>query len=257
MLELPDLRASLVGRLLDLRHAFHPHVDGRTRVSGVSDFFAAVGVLIDRGTPSSREPKPETEPDMIRSIALCIGLTIGAAGSATAQVQPRQTSPSTPPKVESVQPVTLFPADAKFGIVDFQHVASDSVAGKLARQILDTLHKQKMAELDAQNTQLQALISRRDSQVLTELARAQVEKDVARLQRELQFSGQSAQAEFDQRQTELETDLERQVVPVVSDIAKERGLHAVFLASPQLLYADPRVDITNEVIQRMDTKSKK
>jgi hypothetical protein len=34
MLGLPDLRASLVSRLLDLRHAFHLHVDRRTRVLG-------------------------------------------------------------------------------------------------------------------------------------------------------------------------------------------------------------------------------
>jgi Skp family chaperone for outer membrane proteins len=181
---------------------------------------------------------------MIKAILLCVSLSIGAASSAAAQMQP-------PPA-----PV-LFPADAKVAIVDFRHIASDSVAGKLAGQILDTLRKQKMAELDAQNTQLQSLISKRDSQVLTESARAQMDKDVARLQRDLQYSGQNAQAEVQQRETELETDLERQVVPVVSDIAKEHGLHAVFLANPQILYADPRVDITDEVIRRMDAKSKK
>lgn len=194
---------------------------------------------------------------MSRTIILCIGLTVGASGSAIAQVQPVQTSPSSAPKTVPTQPLTLFPADAKFATVDFQHVASDSIAGKLAAQILDTLKKQKMSELETQNKQLQALITKRDSQVLTESARAQTEKDISKLQREFQFSGQSAQAEIDQRQTELETDLERQVTPVIADIAKERGLHAVFLATRQVLFVDPRVDVSDEVIRRMDAKSKK
>ncbi len=194
---------------------------------------------------------------MTRTILLCIGVSIGAASSAIAQVQPSQTPAPAAPRVDSVQPLALFPADAQFGVVDFQHIASDSLAGKLAGQILDTLRKQKMAELDAQNKQLQTLIDKRDSQVLSQSASAQMEKDVVKLQRDLQYLGESAQAEVDQRQTELEKDLEQQMKPVVSDIAKERGLHAVFLATPEIVYTDSRVDITDEVIRRMDAKSKK
>jgi Skp family chaperone for outer membrane proteins len=112
-----------------------------------------------------------------------------------------------------------------------------------------------MAELAAQNTQLQSLISRRDSQVLTESARAQVAKTSPDCSANSNFLARARKRSSTSVRPNSRR-ISRQVVPVVSDIAKERGLHAVFLASPQLLYADPRVDIANEVIQRMDTKSK-
>ena len=89
------------------------------------------------------------------------------------------------------------------------------------------------------------------------MALAQLDKDMGRLQREIDFLRQNAQAEFDVMQSELQTGLEARVVPVVADIAKERGLHAVFSTGALVLYMTPALDISEEVIRRVDAQPKK
>jgi outer membrane protein len=165
--------------------------------------------------------------------------------------------PAGPTQPAPALPV-LFPAEAKFAFLDFQRVTSDSVSGKLATRILQELRTKKLTEIETRNKELQSLASRRDSGVLSGPALVQVRKDIAKLDREIQFSQQDAQAELQQMQTELRTDFEQRVTPVVEAIAKEKGLHAVFAADPAItLYIRPDLDISGEVIKRLDAQPKK
>ena len=141
--------------------------------------------------------------------------------------------------------------------IDFQQVASKSAPGKLAARILKEFSDKKLSELDAKDKQLQALAGKRDTAVLTGPAATQIARDVARLQREVEFARQSAQAEFQQIRTDLEADLQLKVTPVVAEIAKERNLHAVFSADSSLLYVLPALDISDEVVKRLDAEPKK
>ncbi len=185
---------------------------------------------------------------------LPIGLAFVAASSSAAFVQ---TAPKPADPVQLATP-ELFPVEAKFAFLDFQRIASDSVSGKLATRILDELRKKKVTEIDAQNRELQTLAAKRDSGVLSEPALAQAAKDIDRLQREIQFSQQNAQAEVQQLLTELQSDFEKRVKPVVDEIAKEKGLHAVFAADPAIaLYIRPGLDISTDVIKRLDAQPKK
>jgi len=185
---------------------------------------------------------------------LPIGLAFVAASSSAAFAQ---TAPQPADPVLLATP-ERFPVDAKFAFLDFQRIASDSVSGKLATRILDELRKKKVTEIDAQNRELQTLAAKRDSGVLSEPALAQAAKDIDRLQREIQFSQQNAQAEVQQLLTELQSDFEKRVKPVVDEIAKEKGLHAVFAADPAIaLYIRPGLDISTDVIKRLDAQPKK
>ena len=135
---------------------------------------------------------------------------------------------------------------------------SDSVSGKLATRILEELRNKKVSEIAIQNKALQALTSKRDSGVLSGTALTQASKDIDKLQREIQFTQQGAQAEVQQLQTELMTDFEKRVTPLVAEIAKEKGLHAVFAAETGMaLYVHPGLDISSDVIKRLDAQPKK
>ena len=187
-------------------------------------------------------------------------LTIGAAflaassSLAGAQTAPKPAGPAQPALPSPV----LFPVEAKFAFLDFQRVASDSVSGKLATRILDELRTKKITEIETRNKELQALASKRDSGVLSGTALAQLAKDMDRLQREIEFSKQNAQAEVRQLQTELQVDFDKRVTPVVAEIAKEKGLHAVFAADAAIaLYVHPGLDISAEVVKRLDAQPKK
>ena len=192
---------------------------------------------------------------LLRLATISAAVLAGLPSSAAAQSAPPRPAETAPP---AAIPQPLFPVGAKFAFLDFQRVASDSVSGKLATRILDELRTKKLSEIEGQGKELQALTSRRDSGVLSGSALLQISKDVDKLQRAIQFSQQDAQAEIRQLQSELQIDFEKRVTPVVAEIAKEKGLHAVFAADPALaLYINPELDISGEVIKRLDAQPKK
>jgi outer membrane protein len=189
---------------------------------------------------------------LVRTVVAAAALALLVPPLAFAQDPPKPVEPA------QVAAPALFPVEAKFAFLDFQRVASDSVSGKLATRILDELRKKKITEIEVQNKALQALASKRDSGVLGGPALSQVAKDIDKLQREIQFTQQNAQAEVQQLQTELMADFEKRVTPVVAEIAKEKGLHAVFAADAAVtLYVHPGLDISTEVIKRLDAQPKK
>jgi outer membrane protein len=191
---------------------------------------------------------------LVRLIAVAVTLVLAASSAALAQVPAKPAEPVRP----APTPPPLFPVEAKFAFLDFQRVASDSVSGKLATRILDELRQKKVGEIAVQNKALQALASKRDSGALSGTALTQVAKDMDKLQREIQFTQQSAQAEMQQRESELMTDFQKRVTPVVAEIAKEKGLHAVFAADGAIaLYVHPAIDISTEVIKRLDAQPKR
>jgi Skp family chaperone for outer membrane proteins len=191
---------------------------------------------------------------LLRLLTISAALLAASSSRAVAQTAPKPINPVPP----ALAPPVLFPAGAKFAFLDFQKVASDSTSGKLATRILDELRTKKLTEIEGQGKELQALTSRRDSGVLSGPAHLQISKDVDKQQRAIQFSQQSAQAEIKQQQSELQIDFEKRVTPVVAEIAKEKGLHAVFAADPAIaLYINPDLDISGEVIKRLDAQPKK
>lgn len=177
----------------------------------------------------------------------------GAALCQSVTPPPEQKAPaaSAPP------PVTLFPMQARFAFIDFRRVASGSETGKIAARLLKEFSDKKVAELDARNKQLQALVAKRASVLAAGPEAAQLARDAAKLQRELDFARESAQVEFDQMRSDVDAELQSQVIPVVAEIAKEKSLHAVFTTDSNLLYVLPGLDISDEVARRLDVQSKK
>jgi Skp family chaperone for outer membrane proteins len=197
---------------------------------------------------------------------LAIALTVAIAAPSTAQTQtppkpqaPRATTPSQPPVFQPATrpqtPVT-FPLDAKYAVVDTQAVASTSVIGKEASKKLNDLQSKKAADLQDMNKQLQALQARRDTggSVLNDAARAQLDKEIDKLQRDIQYVTSSAQADLQNLNNELMAEFTRKVEAAVQEIAKEKGLYIVFTADSGVAYVAPEVDISDEVIKRLDAK---
>jgi outer membrane protein len=192
---------------------------------------------------------------LVRLLTLAAALILCGSPLVFAQAgkpaEPAQPAPA-------LAPPALFPVEAKFAFLDFQKVASGSVSGKLATRILQELQAKKATEIQAQGKELQTMTSRRDSGVLSGPALQQLGKDIDKLQREIQFAQQNAQAEIQQLQNDLQTDFDKHVTPLVEQIAKEKGLHAVFAADPGVvLYVRPGLDISDEVIKRLDAQPKK
>jgi len=149
-----------------------------------------------------------------------------------------------------------FPQDAKYAFVDVQAIASNSAAGKEASKRLQALTEKKQTEIAEKNKQLQALTTKRDTSVgvMNEAARTQLEKDIDRLQRDIQFANSNAQAEVNDLQTELQNEFQKKLIPIIEELAKEKGLYMIFTAESGFAYVHPGLNLSEEVIKRLDVK---
>ena len=218
------------------------------------------------------------------SLITLLGLTL-LAGSAFAQTPPVQNppkptpppaapaaaqKPTTPPVAQTpapklpaaatAAPVVPLPEGSKFAFVDLQRIADESVAGKAAIAQLKILADKKSAEIQSLQTQLGALQQKRQtsSSVMTTQAISQTDKDIERLNLDIQYKQQSAQKEVEDLQNDLMGEFVQKVAPVVEAFAKEKGLLAVLDArSGAGFYAAPGMDISADIVKRLDATVKK
>lgn len=179
------------------------------------------------------------------------------AGPAFAQTQTQTPPPATPPAAQApAAPAPApFPEGAKVAYVDFQRVASESDLGKAAAAKIVDFQKQKQTEGQEKNAQLQAMLEKQKTQgsVLSETALKQLEADIAKAQRDLQYFQNEAQAEAETLNNNLMQDFQQAVLPIVQAIAVERGLHMVFDAQ-SFIFANRGLDLTGEIIARANAK---
>jgi len=212
---------------------------------------------------------------VVKLSIVALALTVALAGPGFAQTQTQPPKPQTPPTVPAQPPAgqpaapkpatptpaaptppVPFPQDAKYAVVDVQAIAQNSLAGKDASKKLTDLQSKKQTEIQDKNKQLQALQTKRDQggPVLNEQARAQLDKDIDKMQRDIQYAQSNSQAELTDLNNELQADFTKRVGPIIEEIAKEKGLYLVFTADSGFAYVHPGLNITDEVIKRLDAK---
>jgi outer membrane protein len=194
-----------------------------------------------------------------------------AAGPAVAQTPPPPTNPpqtppagqqppTPPPALTQPPPAPRpFPEGAKIAYVDLQRIAQNSAEGKAAATKIQALQKQKLGEIQEKNKQVEDLKKKLEQggTVLSDQARTQIEKDIDRTARELQFMQQNAQAEAEQLERELNAEFQRKLIPIVEQIGKEKGLHMLFsIRDSPVVWADTGLDLSEEVIKRFDAAAK-
>ncbi|HSL22353.1 MAG TPA: OmpH family outer membrane protein [Vicinamibacterales bacterium] len=197
------------------------------------------------------------------ALTLCAVPVFGQA--AAQQPAPKPAQPTAPPAQQppaaqqpaaQPQPPQPFPEGAKIAFINLPVIAQNSTAGRSASTKIDDLQKKKQSELQEKNKALQAAQQKLSSggTVLNDAARGQLEKDIERMQREIQFAQQNAQAEVQDLTRDLQEEFRQKLIPVITKIAEERGLHYIFSGGDAgFVYAHPGLDLTQEVIKRLDT----
>lgn len=175
--------------------------------------------------------------------------------------QPATQAPATPapapqPAAQPTPP-RPFPEGAKVAYVMLPLIAQNSSEGKAASTRIEELQKKKQAELQDKNKQLQTAQQKLNASgtVLNDQARGALEKDVERMQREIQFAQQNAQAEVQDLTQELQEQFRQKLMPIIESMGKERGLHVIFSGGDAgIIWADPGLDLTQEVVKRLDAQ---
>jgi len=195
---------------------------------------------------------------VVASVALSLVL---AAGPVFAQAPaPAPAAPAPAPAQAAPAPAQPFPQGARVAFINIQRIASESAEGKASTARVKALYDKKVAESSDRQKALAAAQQKlqQGGAVLSDQARAQLEKEVERLQVELQRFTEDGQKEVQGLQQELQTDFQKKLVPVINTVASELGLHLVFSqVDSGLIWGDPGLDLTAEVIRRFDAATAK
>jgi outer membrane protein len=207
---------------------------------------AALGLALTAGpalaqTPGTAKPPAETQKP-----------------AAPATQKPAEPAPAGQPPAAAQAPKP-FPEGAKIGYIDLQYIASNSAEGKAATAKIQEYAKKKTAELEGKQKALEAARNKLlpGGTVLSETARGQMEKEIDKMARELQFAQQEAQSEQQALTTDLQNDFQTRLNPIIDQVANEKGLHYVLsIADSGVIWANTGLNISAEVMKRLDAAAK-
>jgi len=194
---------------------------------------AAAGQAPAAGQPAAPAPRP-AQP----------------APAAPAQPAPAQAAP-----VPAPAPPAPFPQGAKIGFVNLQAIAQLSTEGKAAATRVNALAQKKQTEAAEKAKLLQSNQQKLETSgsVMSEAARAQLQKDIDRQTLEGQRFEQDAQAELQELQQDLQQQFQARLMPILEAISKEKGLQVLFSAGDSgVIWAEPGIDLTLEAVKRLD-----
>lgn len=121
-------------------------------------------------------------------------------------------------------------APARSVVVSLNRVSTESTEGRAANQRLQALAQKITAELTAKQKELSN-------------------------GPELQKLAQQSQTEFTTTQRQVQAELRAKINPIVAELAAQRGAELV-LNEDTLVWAAGRLDITDEVIAKLDAAAK-
>ncbi len=167
---------------------------------------------------------------------------------------PAQTAPApAPAQPPAPRP---FPQGAKVAYVVLQRIANESADGRVATTRIQALQQKKAAELTNKQTQLAGLQAKleKEGSVMSASAAADLQKQVEKINVEVQRFTQDAQAEVQELQQSLQQEFEARMTPVLQLVAAEMGLQFIFNGPDAgLVWADAALDISSEVIKKLDS----
>ena len=179
----------------------------------------------------------------------------------TAPASQPPAKPATPAPAPAQPPAPKpFPQGAKVAYVVLQRIANESADGRVATTRIQALQQKKAAELNEKSKQLASMQQKleKEGSVMNAAAAADLQKNIEKLNVEVQRFTQDAQAEVQELQQELQQEFQQRLEPVLSQVASEMGLQFVFNGPDAgLVWADSALDISGEVIKKLDASSGK
>ncbi|HNT00881.1 MAG TPA: OmpH family outer membrane protein [Candidatus Saccharicenans sp.] len=155
----------------------------------------------------------------------------------------------------------LLPASAgaqsaqKVAIIDSQKAFDRSVQGQKVITLLQDKENEIKAGLKQKQEEINSLQDKLASQRLTlnEEALKQLQLEIDKKEAEKRKYEQDSSIEFDQFKAKLIKKMRDEILTIVDELVKERSYDLVFdLSSSGLIYFQPAMDITEEVIKRYD-----
>lgn len=210
--------------------------------------------LVLSATPSFAQAQPATAAPAAQAPAPATQKPAQPAPAPATQ-KPAQPAPAAQPPAP---PKVPFQAGLKYAYVDLQEVAQASAQGKAFNGKVQGLQEQKLKELQDKNKQLQAAQDKleKGSSVLSDAARAGLQAEIEKLQRDIQRSTEDAQQEIQTLTQQLQQQFYALLTPVIERVAKDKQVHFIFDAAQSgLVWAEPGMNLTADIVQALDAST--
>jgi outer membrane protein len=166
---------------------------------------------------------------------------IAALVAATAVAQTASPAASTPPRI---------------AVIDVERLVRDSALGKEAFARLKKINDAKKDDADKLAKELREMEQKLadQGQSLAEDKREALQKQYQERAIAFKRFNDDAKRELDQAQTKELAELEKRVLPIITQVGKERGYQLIFNKfNAGLLFADDTADVTEDVLKRFNT----
>jgi outer membrane protein len=141
-------------------------------------------------------------------------------------------------------------------VIDAQKVVQASEMGKKALAEIKAVKDKKQAEIDQRQDGIQTMQDKLDKQkdILSADAKDKLSSDISRSITDLRRYREDSENEIQNRLGTAIKSIEDRVLPIIQKIGTERGF-AIILSKDQLVYYNPKFDITDEVIKAFNAQS--
>jgi Skp family chaperone for outer membrane proteins len=167
-------------------------------------------------------------------LGLCAALVLGAA-------EPVRAQDRLPPAVAAV--------------IDYQRILRDAKAARAIRDQVETrrkLYQDQIAKEEQRLHELDKELAKQRS-VLTPEAFAEKRRDFEGQVAEVQRMVQERRRQLDQAAATALNEVRSAMIDIIGEFADSRGFNLVLPTSGVLLFS-PRIDLTEEVLARLDAK---
>jgi outer membrane protein len=141
--------------------------------------------------------------------------------------------------------------EIKIGYVDLQRALNESEAGQKAKGEFKKQVDKLQADLKRKKDELDGLKDRLEKKalVMKEEERREMEKDYQRKMRDFERDYKDSQGELQLKDNELTRDLLQELQVVIAEYGKNGNYTVILeLSSSSVLYGDPKVDLTDQII---------
>jgi outer membrane protein len=149
----------------------------------------------------------------------------------------------------------LSHAELKIGYVNMQKVLEKAPQSAKAKSRLETEFSPREKTLNSQIKEIKSLEDKlsKDSAVMSDEERRRLEKDVLEKKRDATRAQQEMSEDFNMRRNEELGNIQKRVYEAVRALAKEESFD--LLLADGVMYANDQIDVTNRVLQKMETSS--
>jgi Skp family chaperone for outer membrane proteins len=153
----------------------------------------------------------------------------------------------------SATPALAQTASVTVGVFDADRILAESLAGQQALALFSQLRDQRAGEVQAQQVEFNTLRQQVLQAVPGSPEAVSMQRQVEDKSLQLQRLNEDVQNELGARQAALTEEITRRIAAIIDELGAERGFTLIFNnVQSGLAYWDPAVDITDEIIARLD-----